>query len=122
MVTRTPRLIKTTERLGGIVLFNKRFFTRPVYVTDEHFIHSDICVPKGFRTDLVSAPWYCRPFLPLKMLAGPAILHDILRRDFLDMAKWKTDLKFLEYMYEFNVPEPWKTLVWLSVRKNNTRA
>lgn len=38
-----------------------------------------IVIPKGFKTDLCSIPWFARPFIPLSgPYAKPALLHDWL--------------------------------------------
>lgn len=117
-----PRLIKTGKRLGGFQIWKWRFATRPEYETDEDFEHDKIKVPRGFKTDLVSAPWYLRPFMPLRHMAVPALLHDILRRFFLDMHIDETDRRFYRYMKECGVPQPYRTLAYWAVRTNKNRA
>lgn len=38
-----------------------------------------VTVPAGYVTDLCSAPWFARPFIPLSgRVAKPALLHDWL--------------------------------------------
>lgn len=38
-----------------------------------------VTVPVGYNTDLASAPWFARPFVPIAgKLAKPALLHDWL--------------------------------------------
>lgn len=117
-----PRLIKTGVRIGGFCIGPWRFATRPEYETDEEFEYDGIRVPKGFKTDLVSAPWFLRPFMPLKHMAIPAILHDILRRLFPWLSCKETDKRFRRYMKEFGVAQPWRTLAYWGVRTNKNRA
>lgn len=81
-----------------------------------------IIVPKGFVTDLVSAPRWARWMLPLEHMKRPAILHDYLREHRPDIELWRTNLIFLEAMYADNTNEPAKTLAWLAVRTNRNRS
>lgn len=117
-----PTLIKTGVRVGGFKVGPWRLGSRPVYEVGEEFTHDGITVPKGFKTDLVSAPWFLRPFMPLQHMAVPAILHDILRRLFLWLSLQETDKRFRRYMRDFGVAQPWRTLAYWGVRTNRSRA
>lgn len=78
-------------------------------------------IPKGFETDLVSAPWWVRWALPLDHMKRPAILHDYIREHRPDIELWRTNLIFLEAMYADGTIEPARTLAWLAVRTNRNR-
>lgn len=60
-----------------------------------------ITVPKGYVTDLVSVPWFARPFIPLSgRLAKPALLHDWL----FEQKDKRASSIFLEAMLVNEVP------------------
>lgn len=124
-----PVLVKTDQRVGGLRLWRWRLFTRPTYDAAQAWTWRSavlpalfFAVPAGFRTDLVSAPWWARWFLPLRHLAVAALVHDVLRRLYPDLPLGVIDALMLLVMIETGVPEPWRTIVWLSVRTNNNRA
>lgn len=115
-------LVKTNERTGGLKIGRLVLFSRPIYLLTKDFEHDGIFVPKGFKTDLVSAPWIIKTFLPVKAMAKSAILHDALRRNYKHISVRITDRKFKRYLKEFGVKEPWVTLSYLAVCTNNSRA
>lgn len=123
-----PSLVKTAKRVGGFRFGPWRLFTRPVYrASGWRFASLSIAglvveVPEGFLTDLVSAPWWARPFMPLRHLAVAALIHDRLRQAYPHLSLEAIDALMLLVMIETGVPEPWRTIVWLAVRTNNNRA
>lgn len=116
-----PLVEKTDVRVGGLRLFGRVFFGRPVYRTLTDVTFADYVVPAGFETDFVSAPAIVRWALPLKAMCLAAILHDFLRKVRLEVPLWKTNTRFLEELYVQDVPEPFRTLAWLAVRTNHNR-
>ena len=129
MAAALPTLIKTGQRTGGVRLRRWRLFTRPVYEVAEHWTYRSravpalvIVIPAGFRTDLVSAPWWARWFLPLLHLAIAALVHDWLRENGHTLSLEEIDVLMLLVMTDTGVPDPSRTLVWLAVRTNNNRA
>lgn len=124
-----PQLIKTDRRAGGLRLWRWRLLSRPIYIVAEPWTWTSlaapgltILIPAGFETDLVSAPGLARPLMPLHHLAAAALVHDWLRRHRPDLSLEQIDALMLLVMVETGVPEPWRTIVWLSVRTNNNRA
>lgn len=123
-----PALVKTRQRVGGFRLGPWRLGSRPLYRASAWRYASPtidglvIEIPDGFLTDLVSAPWWARPFMPLRALAVAALIHDWLRRMAPHLPLEVIDALMLLAMIEIGVPEPWRTIVWLAVRTNNNRA
>lgn len=79
----------------------------------------EIVIPAGFEFDL-SAPWWSRWALPRHHLVLVSCVHDYAR-DQMAWPFWFTDLLLLDAANACGVPEPAKTIVWLSVRTDKHR-
>lgn len=111
-------LLRKIGRRGG--LFGL-FFSRPLYETTTPVELDDEIVPAGFITDLVSSPWWGRPFLPRKKMQWPALRHDMR----LTLQKWKSrttiNAQFYSEMLEEGVPKFIAWVAWRAVELNLKR-
>lgn len=110
--------LKKVGRTGG--LFGE-LFSRPLYRTLDAFEVDGFTVPAGYLTDLVSAPWWARTFLPLKAMRRAAIRHDWRRKHRLDLSTSQTDDMFRADLIEDGVSRFWAWVCWLAVRTNKNR-
>lgn len=111
--------LEKVGRTGG--LFGE-FFTRPLYETLDPFEVDGVTVPPRYRTDLVSAPWWARPFLPLKAMREAAFKHDWRRKHRLDLTTRQTDDLFRADLLAAGVSPPLAWICWRAVRTNTNRA
>ena len=95
--------------------------SRPYYRTLDPMPVDGVIVPPGYETDLVSAPWYARPFMPLKHMRDAALRHDWRRKHRADLSLRQIDDMFLEDMRAANVPWPWPAICRWAVGTNTNR-
>ncbi len=105
-------------RAGGLFGI---FFSRPYYRTLDAFEVDGVIVAPGYETDLVSAPWWARPFLPLARMKTPALRHDMRRRLQRHKSLAQIDGQFREDMRLAGVPEPVRSIAYWAVRTNTNR-
>lgn len=110
--------LEKVGRTGG--LFGE-LFSRPLYRTLDPFEVDGVIVPPGYLTDLVSAPWWARPILPLKAMREAAFKHDWRRKNRLDLALETTDELFHADLLSDGVAPFWAFVCWQAVRTNNNR-
>ncbi|PIB91303.1 DUF1353 domain-containing protein [Caulobacter sp. FWC2] len=113
-----PVRLKKVGRTGG--LFGE-VFTRPLYRTLDPFEVDGVMVEPGYLTDLVSAPWWVRPFMPLRHLREPALKHDWRRRSRADLSLVAIDDLFAADMRAAGVAQPWRFLCRWAVGTNTNR-
>lgn len=117
-----PALVKIPGRVGGWRIFGFVLGSRPLYASSQEFRYGGARIPAGFTTDLVSAPWFARPFMPLRHLAACALYHDYLLRMRPDLSLRTCDARFLVAMKFFGVPQPWRSICYGAVRTNRNRS
>lgn len=84
-----------------------------VFRVYEEFSFGNICVPKGFDTDLASVPWFARMFMSTAgKVAKPAVLHDYL----LEIGDPRHAEIFDQALKVNNVPVVTRKLMVASVR------
>lgn len=110
--------LEKVGRTGG--LFGE-LFSRPLYRTTSPFEVDGVIVPPGYRTDLVSAPWWARPLLPLKPMRVPAFKHDWRRRNQPHRSLEAIDADFHADLLTAGVWPPIAWLCWQAVRLNQNR-
>ena len=110
--------LRKVGRTGG--LFGV-FFKRPVYDTAQPVDLDGVIVPAGFRTDIVSGPWWVRWLLPNDHMRDAAIRHDMRRK----LQAWRSlesiDRAFRGELIAANTRPFWAWICWQAVRTNNSR-
>ena len=106
-------------RTGG--LFGE-LFSRPLYDTTDPFEVDGVVVKPPYRTDLVSAPWLARPFLPLKRMRLPALRHDWRRKNQPLRSTRAIDDDFRTDLLAEGVWPIVAWICWRAVRTNHNRA
>ena len=110
--------LEKIDRMGG--LFGL-FFSRPRYRTLEPVELDGEIIPAGYITDLVSAPWWAREFLPLQHLKLPALKHDMRRTLQTIKPLEEIDKQFYDEMLEAGISKILSFILWKLVRLNNVR-
>ncbi|MCA0358739.1 MAG: DUF1353 domain-containing protein [Proteobacteria bacterium] len=105
-------------RTGG--LFGE-LFTRPLYDTCDPFEVDGVTVKPPYRTDLVSAPWWARPVLPLKKMRRAAIRHDWRRKNQPHRSTRAIDDDFRTDLLADGVSPFVAWICWRAVRTNKNR-
>lgn len=111
--------LEKVGRTGG--LFGL-LFSRPLYDTKDPFEVDGVIVQPPYRTDLVSAPWWGRPFLPLKRMRLPALRHDWRRKHQLRRSTRVIDDDFHTDLLAAGVSPLVAWICWRAVRTNDNRA
>lgn len=106
-------------RTGG--LFGE-FFSRPLYRTLDPFEVDGIIVLPGYQTDLVSAPWWARPVMPLRRMRDAAMKHDWRRRNRHDLSLTQIDDLFRDDLKAAGVAPPWRWICRAAVGLNKRRS
>jgi len=105
-------------RAGGLFGI---FFSRPYYRTLDAFEVDGVIVAPGYETDLVSAPWWARPFMPLKHMRDAAFRHDWRRKNRHDLSLEQIDDMFKGDLRAAGVPWPWPAICRWAVGTNKNR-
>ena len=95
--------------------------SRPYYRTLDPMLVDGVLVPPGYETDLVSAPWWARPFMPLKHMRDAALRHDWRRKHRADLSLRQIDDMFLDDLIAAGVPWPWPGICRWAVGMNKNR-